>query len=220
MMPASIESTKAIAVAVSGGADSIALLHKLKDQHNGSLTALTVDHGLRPESRQEAETVAGWMTQLGIPHHILTWTDEKPKSGIQEQAREARYTLMTDWCKAHDIDILALAHHADDQAETFIHRLCRGSGLDGLAAMAPSSYIKGIKIIRPLLSTPKEELISCLRQKGVSWIEDPSNQKEDYTRVRIRKILRELKPEGLTTDRILKLTERLRSNRDVMDQWV
>ena len=144
-----------IAVGVSGGADSLALLWKLNSwakDNNKKIVALTVDHGLREESAYEANYVAQIAKQWGIEHHILIWEGEKPQTGIEEKARKMRYSLLLNWCKNNNVNALAVAHHLFDQAETFFLRLHRGSGLDGLCGMLPISYMDNIKIIRPLLN--------------------------------------------------------------------
>ena len=179
-----------LAVAVSGGADSMALLlltQAYAKERGGSITALTVDHGLRAESAQEARQVALWCAKHGIPHHTLLWQSPAPKRAIQEKAREARYGLMADFCREHHIRHLLAAHHRDDQAETLFFRLARGSGLDGLACMMPVKPLAGgVLLLRPLLPSPKDRLVETLREKGQPWVEDPSNHNTRYTRPHIR----------------------------------
>ncbi|MBM4438672.1 MAG: tRNA lysidine(34) synthetase TilS, partial [Actinobacteria bacterium] len=127
-----------VAVAVSGGADSLALT-LLADEWarrtGRSIAALTVDHGLRPDSAAEASQVGAWLAAARIRHEVLRWEGQKPRSGIHAAAREARYRMLTSWCRENDVRDLLLAHHRDDQSETFLMRLARGSGPDGLAAM-------------------------------------------------------------------------------------
>ena len=133
------ERPPALAVAVSGGADSMALTLLAADwaaARRGSIVALTVDHRLRNESRAEAKQVAAWLAARGIEHKILAWTGEKPSSDVQAAAREKRYELLEDWCRRQGILHLLVAHNLDDQAETFLLRLGRGSGLYGLSGMA------------------------------------------------------------------------------------
>lgn len=179
----------AIAVAVSGGVDSMGLALLLADwckKQKVKLVALTVDHGLRPEAKKEAATVHKVLSQRGIEHHILTHKGKKPAAGLMEHARELRYKLLAGWCKENNIKHLAVAHHRDDQAETFLMRLARGSGVDGLGCMAPVSEQHGLILLRPLLDTPKEELVTYLKKKKVAWIEDPTNRNTDHTRNRLR----------------------------------
>lgn len=183
---------KKIAVAVSGGADSLALVLMMKDEMISlgiDVVALTVDHGLREESAKEAAYVAKLMSEYGIEHHILCWEGQKPTTGIEEAAREARYRLLKDWCFANDVKAMAVAHHAGDQAETFLMRLQRGSGLEGLCGMHPFSVRDGLLILRPLLGVMPEDLRLYLQKHKISWVEDPSNQCEDFLRVRVRKFM-------------------------------
>ncbi|WP_069623305.1 tRNA lysidine(34) synthetase TilS, partial [Methyloceanibacter marginalis] len=147
-----------VALAVSGGPDSLALMHlaaKWRDRHGGpALFVLTVDHGLRAGSRAEAETVGRAAKAYNVPHAILTWTHGGVDARVQARAREARYDLMAAYCTAHHIQALVTAHHLDDQAETFLMRLKRGSGLDGLAAIPQEGSWAGLTLLRPLLDIP------------------------------------------------------------------
>ncbi len=182
----------ALAVAVSGGSDSMALL-LLADvwtkQNGVALTALTIDHRLRIESANEAKQVASWCAARGITHHTLTWEGEKPESGRQEAARNVRYELLANWCKTSATQYLLTAHHLEDQGETLFFRLARGSGIKGLACMPVASQVYGITLIRPLLRSTKQELQEYLKQHNQTWLEDPTNQRMDYTRNIIRKNL-------------------------------
>lgn len=193
------------ALGVSGGADSLALALMFREEcPNCRLIALTVDHGLRPTSLKEAHYVADIMERFGIEHHILTWEGDKPKTGIEEQARIARYELLFDWCKKHHVCDLAIAHHLYDQAETFLMRLQRGSGLYGLAAMDEVSVRNGILILRPFLNTRPEELKDFLQRRKISWVEDESNSCEDFLRVRMRRFLPFLEREtGISPERLV-----------------
>jgi len=199
-----------IAVGVSGGPDSMALA-VLADQwvsaRGGDLVALIVDHGLRPESAEEAHRAAGWLADRGIQSEILCWHGAKPSTGLQAAARMARYRLLTDGCMARGITDLLLAHHRDDQAETFLLRLGRGSGVDGLACMAPLArspvpHAPDIRLVRPFLPVPKTRLTATLKFLDVPWIEDPSNQNIAFTRVRMRRALKEFAGEGFTSERL------------------
>jgi tRNA(Ile)-lysidine synthase len=197
-----------VALAVSGGADSMALMLLADDWRQRvstppAFTILTVDHRLRSESAGEAAWVKHQAARLGLPHVTLEWAGEKPRGDLQAAAREARYALMLNFCRHADIDVLATAHTADDQAETLLMRLARGSGLDGLAAMAPIASRDGVALLRPLLGVARARLEATLRERGESWIEDPSNRDSRYERVRIREALRaahslQLTPEALT----------------------
>ena len=196
------ESMPHVAVAVSGGADSMALAllaDRWARDHGGRATALTVDHGLRPGSAPEAEQVARWLSALGIEHHILTWPGDKPGAGIQAAARAARYRLMTKACRDAGILHLLTAHHQEDQAETFLLRLSRSSGIDGLAAMPTVLETGGIRLLRPLLDMPKERLRATLKAAGQDWVEDPSNDNRAFARIRIRQSLPGLAAAGIST---------------------
>lgn len=194
-----------VAVAVSGGADSMALALLAKGwarKHGVKMVALTVDHGLRKESATEAAQVKQWMNAWGVEHHTLLWAGKKPTSNVQAAARDARYSLLTDWCKRARMQILLVAHHREDVAETFLLRLARGSGVDGLSAMQPRTENHGIQIIRPLLDVPKARLVATLKKNGQAWIEDPGNISDDFTRARMRKLMPLLAKEGLTAERL------------------
>lgn len=202
-----------LAVGVSGGADSLCLalcLAKWARKKGCCLTALTVNHGLRPESRAEAEAVRRVMRAHRIPHRILTWEGEKPRSGLEEKARDKRYELLTQACRAEEIGYLFLAHHQEDQAETFWARLSRGSGLDGLAGMPACSRRGGIVLMRPFLTVSKRDILAWAKQRELAWAEDPMNQDEAYERVRWRKRQAVLTEIGLTPAMAAKSAERLR----------
>lgn len=187
------EPNAEIAVAVSGGSDSMALLHLARQwgQESGArLTVLTVDHGLRTESTAEARQVGVWARALGLDHHVLVWVGPHPSAGMQEAARQARYALLADWCRTHGVLHLLVAHQRDDQAETVMIRLLDGSGIDGLAGMAAATVRHGIRIVRPLLDMPRSRLQATLRQAGVAWFDDPSNDDTAYARTEARRFLK------------------------------
>lgn len=211
-----------IAVAVSGGADSLALALMAKNElavFGFEVIALTVDHKLRPTSTQEAAYVAEVMKAHGIEHHILEWTSEKPKTGIEEAARKARYQLLTDWCQNHDIKILLTAHHQNDQAETFLMRLKRGSGLEGLCCMRPVSENNGIIIARPFLNTDPQDLRQYLSDRHVKWMEDESNDDVRYFRNRLRQFLpRFIQETGITWQCLADTATRLQSAEEYIEQ--
>ncbi len=189
---------KVVAVGVSGGADSLALVFRLNEygQKNGiKIVALTVDHRLREESAQEAEYVSDLMKREGIEHHVLVWDGSKPQTGIEEAARQARYDLIGRYCQEHGINILAMGHHQQDQAETFLLRLQRGSGVFGLSGILPVSHRGSLTIIRPQLEDTPQSLKDYLTRKGIDWVEDPSNKNEDFLRVKIRRFLPVLEKE-------------------------
>lgn len=193
-----------VAVGLSGGPDSLALtllLAAWTAARGGRLTALTVDHGLRPDSAGEARTVAGWMAARGIAHEILTWEGEKPAAGLMAAAREARYGLLNGWCRAEGVLHLAVAHQLEDQAATFLMRLKRGSGLDGLAAMPPA--VEGLpRLLRPLLGMSRERLRAHLHAAGQAWIEDPSNRNPAFERTAATDFISRGNVLGLTAERV------------------
>jgi len=178
-----------LAVAVSGGPDSSALTllaDRWARQRGGVAWGLTVDHGLRPESAEEAGTVAGWLDARGIPHAILEWQGPKPATGIQEAARDARYRLLAEWCRAHRVLHLLTAHHREDQAETYQIRRRAGSGPDGLAAMSGVRELPGCRLVRPLLGVPRARLAALLAAEGQPFLRDPSNANPAFERARLR----------------------------------
>lgn len=198
------EDRPEIAVALSGGPDSLALTLLLKDwaaARGGRLLAYTVDHGLRQDSAREAAGIAAFCAAQGIAHRILAWRGDKPRSGIQAAAREARHALLEAACRADGILHLFLAQHADDQAETFLLRLESGSGSQGLAAMQPVVHRPHLRLLRPLLSQPKARLVATLRQRGAAWLEDPSNSAPAHRRSALRALLAELAQAGLPAER-------------------
>ena len=215
------------ALAVSGGSDSTALMVLFADwlRQAGAdpkaHTVLTVDHRLRPESAAEAQMVADRAAALGFSHATLVWQEEKPPTGIQAAAREARYRLMRENLHARAIATLLTAHTLDDQAETLLMRLARGSGLDGLAAIAPSSALAGwgpdgaycVAIVRPLLGIAKSRLRATLEGRGLPWSEDPSNELPTYERTRLRAAREALAALGLTSDMLALSARRLRRAR-------
>jgi tRNA(Ile)-lysidine synthase len=179
-----------VAVAVSGGADSLALMLLLDHwarSVGGEVHALTVDHDLRPESAVEARQVGEWARAHGIDHHVLRWQDQKSATGLQAAARKARYDLMMDWCRKAGVLHLATAHQHDDQRETVAMRLARGGasemGLSGMSLIVPRD---GVRLLRPLLPVPGALLRHFLTARGQAWIEDPSNQQTRFERIRWR----------------------------------
>jgi tRNA(Ile)-lysidine synthase len=179
-----------LAVAVSGGPDSLCLCLLAAGwawARGGAACALIVDHGLRPEAAEEARQVAAWLRARGLDHHVLRWTGAKPATGVQAAAREARYRLLGDWCRATGVLHLLLGHHLDDQAETVALRQARQSGPEGLAGMAAVRELAGLRLQRPLLTVPKARLLATLEALGQPWIEDPSNLSLAFARGRLRR---------------------------------
>ncbi|HMA16405.1 MAG TPA: tRNA lysidine(34) synthetase TilS, partial [Kiloniellaceae bacterium] len=221
---APFEPRPEVAVAVSGGPDSLALTYLLHDwarERGGRVTAFTVDHGLRPEAAREAAWVGRHLSAAGIAHRVLCWVGPKPPKNPggsrQAAARAARYRLLLAACEAEGFLHLALAHHLEDQAETFLLRLGRGSGLDGLAAMAPVGEAAGLRLLRPLLDCPRDRLKATLRARGLDWVEDPSNDDDAYARVRLRRLLPALAGEGLTPARLARTCRNLARARAALE---
>ena len=221
---APLSAYQGVALAVSGGPDSLALLylaHRLRDEAllHAEIMVLTVDHGLRATSRDEAEMVGALAAQFGLSHEILDWRPaEHPKVGLQEAARNARYRLMAEYCHAHDIPALVTAHQLEDQAETMVMRLARGSGLDGLAAIPEKSQWAGLVIVRPLLATPKARLVATLRAAGIDWVEDPTNRDTRYERARIRAAREAMDALGLAPEALARSARRLARAREALDR--
>jgi tRNA(Ile)-lysidine synthase len=211
-----------LALAVSGGADSMALMWLLARWGKAfapklCFHVLSVDHGLRMAARTEAEQVGKWAAELGLQHHLLFWRGEKPQTGVQAAAREARYGLLTSWCRANGAGALVLGHHLDDQTETVLMRFMKGSGIDGLCGMRVASRREGVRILRPLLQIPKARLVATLQEAGHGWLEDPSNQDPKYERVRIRRGLKHLEGEGFEATVICQSAKRLTRICDYLD---
>lgn len=195
------------AVGLSGGGDSMTLMVLVRDwvkTRGGTLTALTVDHGLRPDSAEEARRVATWCADLGVPHRILVWAGEKPQKGIQAAARDARYGLLTGWCRAHGVSDLLVGHTENDQAETFLLRMSRGSGIDGLAAMPLVSHLDDLRLIRPLLGVSRARIAATVAERVLPSVEDPGNADRRYTRVRLRDTVAGLETRGVSAHAIAK----------------
>lgn len=212
-----------VAVAVSGGPDSMALCYLLSRhaQKNGMrVKAFTVDHGLRPESADEARQVAAWVRAFPcVEHEILTWTGDKPQSRILEEARAARYGLLQQGMKNCGASYLFVAHHQDDQAETFLIRLAKGSGLDGLSGMRPVQAMEGGgKIVRPLLDVPKADLVKLCGENDIPFVRDPTNENTHYTRPRLRAAQDILAEEGLSAKRLAVTAGRLLRARDALEK--
>ncbi|HSF63655.1 MAG TPA: tRNA lysidine(34) synthetase TilS [Paracoccaceae bacterium] len=209
----------AIGVAVSGGGDSLALLHLAADWARGRgarIAAATVDHGLRPEAGAEAAAVAQICAGLGVPHEVLRWQGWDGRGNLQAAARDARRALLADWRARRGLDALLLGHTADDQAETFLMRLARGSGVDGLACMADTDAAAGVW--RPLLSVRRAALRDWLRDRGIGWVEDPSNADARFDRVKARRMLEVLAPLGLTVERLTETAAHMQRARAALQQ--
>lgn len=212
-----------VAAAVSGGPDSMALLYLLSRwavPRDIRIKAFTVDHGLRSESADEARKVGAWALALPhVDHKILSWTGDKPQSRILEEARAARYALLQSAMKAEQAHHLFVAHHQDDQAETFLIRLSKGSGLDGLSGMrALQPMDEGGMIVRPLLDVAKADLVAICDENKIPYVNDPTNENQNYTRPRLRAAQHILEEEGLSSKRLSVTAKRLGRARDALDK--
>jgi tRNA(Ile)-lysidine synthase len=218
---ASLSEAQGILVAVSGGPDSMALLHLLARWRGRGerprLAAATVDHGLRAEAAAEAALVARTAEDLAIPHRVLVWEGVKPLTRLQEFARDARYRLLAEHARAEGLTHLATAHTLDDQAETVLMRMARGSGPSGLAGMRPRILRHGLVLCRPLLDRPKADLVGLCRREGWPFAEDPSNRDDRFARVRWRRVLPQLAAEGLDARRLARLAIRAQRAEDALE---
>jgi tRNA(Ile)-lysidine synthase len=213
-----------VALAVSGGSDSVAMMTLVAEWAKSReaaprLAVLTVDHGLRTESATEVQRVAAWARALGLEVDILRWTGSKPRTGIQAAARDARYRLMRQWCDSHGFGPIVTAHTLDDQAETVIMRLARGSGVEGLGAM-PAESREPWHVLRPFLSVPRARLLATLTARGQPFIDDPSNRDPVFERVRTREVLARLAEAGLSGGHIALAAARLRRANEALEESV
>lgn len=212
-----------VALAVSGGSDSRALLEltaALAADGRASIAAvLTVDHRLRPESAAEAAKIAGRCECLGVPHHTLTWDGPKPTANIAAAAREARYRLMREWRRSAGVKPLLLGHTRDDVAETFLLRLARGSGVDGLSEMAARfEEGDGLELLRPVLDVSRSALRGTCRAVGADWFDDPTNDDPRFDRAAARQALAVLAPLGVTPERLAKTARSMRRARTALER--
>ena len=204
----------AVVLAVSGGPDSLALMrlvaHWLATQSAPpTIFIASVDHGLRAASADEAQFVARWAQTLKLPHKVLHWQGEKPKTRLQERARAARYDLLTSYAHEVGAEALVTAHHMDDQAETILFRALRGSGPAGLSGMAPRMRRGSIDHLRPLLDFSKADLVQVCERFGQPFIEDPSNRDLAFARVKMRQLLPVLADHGLGAEEWVRLGARM-----------
>lgn len=193
-----------------------------KAEHVAAPIVLTVDHGLQPHSKASARRVLRWAKALGLKAVALSWNGPKPNADIEAAAREARYRLMGEWCRTHGVVALYAGHTRDDLAETFLLRLARGSGLDGLAAMRPvapypAGGFKELRVVRPMLGIERDALRSYLTARGQEWIEDEMNRDPRFSRVRIRDTMTVLEQAGLSVSRIADAANHLGRAREALE---
>src|ERR1700761_6219824 len=208
------KAAPAVVLAVSGGPDSVALMWLMARWRRAlakgpRLITVTVDHGLRAVSAGEARDVKRLAQSLSVPHHTLRWRGAKPKTGLPAAAREERYRLLAKAAQDHGASHILTAHTSDDQAETLLMRLLRGSGIAGLAAMARQSPRHGVVLARPLLQVSKAQLVATLEKAGIAWADDPTNRDPHFTRPRLRALMPQLAAEGADTKNLTRLAARL-----------
>ena len=210
------EAKTALGLAISGGGDSLAMLHltlEWRKSNDIKLYIITINHQLRPEATAEARWLQKHCHALNLPCDIRVWTDAPSAGNLQQQARQARRVLIADWAQDLGIDTVLLGHTMDDQAETFLMRLARGSGVYGLSAIAPSSHACDINWQRPLLNMRRAALRDYLHRKNVQWLEDPSNNDPRFDRVKMRQAQPMLDELGLSVERLAFTATQLRRAR-------
>ena len=212
-----------IALAVSGGPDSMALAFAVKrwseQNHYPSPLAFIVDHGLREESSREASEVKLRLQALGVGAEILRWEHAAMTSRLHSEARKARYRLLLEACERHGFSVLLFAHQREDQAETILMRFSKGTGLDGLAGIPAQNVMRGVRIMRPFLTVPKERLIATCAAANIPFVTDPSNRLEKFARGRMRRVLPLLAEDGLTVERLIDFGVRAAEARDALDHY-
>ncbi|MFN0114506.1 MAG: tRNA lysidine(34) synthetase TilS [Paracoccaceae bacterium] len=212
-----------LGAAVSGGGDSTALLLLLADwakDGGPALATVTVDHGLRPEAADEARAVGRLAARLGVSHEVLRWEDRAGTGNRTDRARRARYGLIAAWAARRGIGTVALGHTMNDQAETVLMRLARGSGVDGLSGMAARRVVEGVAFVRPLLGVSRAALRDFLMARGEGWSEDPTNEDEAFDRVKARRALAALSALGLTAEGLVATAGWMARAREVLDDTV
>jgi tRNA(Ile)-lysidine synthase len=202
-----LESCRSLLLAVSGGSDSMALLHlvdawRARRKDGVKIIVASIDHRLRSSSAQDCQFVANFCAAKNIPFVQLAWEGTKPVTGLQEAARKTRYKLLAQAARENNCEAIVTAHTLDDQAETVLMRLIRGSGINGLQAMAAISEKENMPLLRPLLVFERERLREILREAGIAWREDASNEDARYLRARLRRLIPQLAEEGLDTARL------------------
>jgi len=209
-----------IGLAVSGGGDSMALLYLMDEwasQNQQKLYVATVDHGLRKESASEAKIVETECKKLNIECKILKWNGWNKVGNLLDAARNARNELIGEWADELRLNSVATGHTADDQAETFLLRLARGSGVDGLSGMAPFGYKKAMLWFRPILAYRRSDLRAFLSYKGIKWVDDPSNEDTRFERIKMRQAQNMLDNLGLTVDRLVETADKMATARSALE---
>lgn len=205
LKPLKTNNRTTIAVACSGGGDSMALallLAEWADKKNGRVVAITVDHGWHKGSAAEVKQVGAWLKKHGIAHVVLPWKGRKLARDKQELVRKARFKLLTDYCKQHKISQLFAAHTIEDQAETFLQRLSHGGSVDGLSAMSAITTMYDVTLVRPLLTISKTDILAYLKKRRQAYVNDPVNEDASYARVKMRKLLPLLAEAGISVERL------------------
>jgi len=209
-----------VAIAVSGGPDSMSLLQAMSKTYLGNIFILCVNHGLRKSVQSEIDKIEKWVKSQNnnnLSFHVLNWQGDKPNSAIMEAARFARYDLLAQFCEENNVIDLFVGHHQDDQAETFLMRLINGSGIDGLAAIQEKQPYKNITIYRPFLSHSKQDLIQYCDRNEIPYSLDPSNENNKYLRPRLRQCMEILEGEGLTSKRLANTAKRMARGRKALE---
>jgi tRNA(Ile)-lysidine synthase len=210
-----------VGMAVSGGGDSMALLVLAADWASAEgrdLRAVSVDHGLRPEAVEEIALVEDICAIYGIPHSTLRWTGWDGTGNLQDRARQARHDLIREWADVNDVCAVATGHTLDDQAETFLMRLARGSGVDGLSAMYDAEVFEGLRWVRPLLRSRRADLRDYLKSRNVVWAEDPTNEDPGFDRVKFRQAAGALAELGLDAPTLAATADRMQVARQALEQ--
>jgi len=200
-----------VGLAVSGGGDSVALMHMaacLRPAHQ--LRVITVNHGLRPEAQDEIALVASQALALGLDHTVSQWT-WNGRGNLQAAAREGRWAAVREWAAMYNLREVWLGHTEDDQVETLLMRLARGSGIDGLTGMYPLTERDGLRILRPLLGIARADLRTWLTGEKIAWCDDSSNEDPRFDRVRARQMFAQLETLGLTRKRLLQTVDHMQA---------
>nr|WP_256474055.1 tRNA lysidine(34) synthetase TilS [Lutimaribacter sp. EGI FJ00013] len=215
------DSISGLGVAVSGGGDSLALMlcaAAWARARGTPFRAVTVDHRLRPEAAQEAATVARVAADHGIAHDTVEWHGWDGSGNVQDNARRARFALISVWAHRNEISHVCLGHTADDQAETVLMRLARGAGVDGLSAIPPRRVVEGVAFLRPMLDIARDDLRAWLTAQGQAWIDDPSNENTRFDRIKARRALDHLAPLGLDRDSLITVSRNMAEARKAL-KW-